>query len=227
MIKHNPRALFEPPELILEKIKNEIRKNNYLPALFLEASAIEGYLISLIRFSGIQRNKIKKESEQLLERMQISHSVNTNYILGNIDGSLYKKITTFNTERNKFAHNLIGIDFNDPNFMPELKDLTKKGLCLCEELSKIHFAKINENWITMTSDHTGVGRASTMTIKVANSGSGNSHLYKIIMEEGQAPSFDVKKTENGIEVGIYGEWEIRELIAFLSEYRKYLATEQV
>ena len=141
MVNHNPKVLLDPPEMILGKIEIEIQNKNWIYALFLEASAIEGYLNSLIALSGT--TILKKASKNFLDKMSFISLVNMNNILGNINDTLYKKLTKFGDQRNVFAHYLIGIDFKDPKVNDEARGLISEGLKLCQELADIQTNKLN------------------------------------------------------------------------------------
>jgi predicted nuclease of restriction endonuclease-like (RecB) superfamily len=145
MVKHNPKAVLEPPETILEKIKNEINKNNYLTALFFESSAMEGYLISLISLSSASENKnLEKGVEDNVGRLGFTYLIAINNMLANIDNKLYKNLSKFYSGRNEIAHYLIGIDFNDTEVNFQIKTLTLNGLDLIKRLSLIHKTKLNK-----------------------------------------------------------------------------------
>lgn len=59
MIGHKPVTVLDP-KMILEVIENGIKQGDHVYVLFLESSAIEGYLSSLIQLSGIAENSPKK-----------------------------------------------------------------------------------------------------------------------------------------------------------------------
>lgn len=90
-----------------------------------------------VGYADIEKNVI-----DFIDRMNFIALVNVNNILGNIDYDLYKGLTIFYTERNEFAHNMIGIDFNDTDVIASVKTLTSRGLDLCRKISKIHDQKL-------------------------------------------------------------------------------------
>lgn len=144
MVKHNPKAVLEPPETILEKIRDEIGKNNYLTALFLESSGMEAYLISLLSLSSNSKNNnVEKSAEDSVGRLGFNYLIAINNMLDNVDNQLYKALSKFYSGRNEIAHYLIGIDFNDPEVNNQIKSLTLNGLDLIKKLSALHKIKLD------------------------------------------------------------------------------------
>lgn len=144
MVKHDAKIVLAPPETLLKKIETEINNLNWLPALFLEASTIEAYLTSLIFLSspkGINA-EFSKSVTDYINKMHFIAIININSILGHIDDTLYKQLTSFNAKRNDYVHYLIGINFSDTETDTELKNLVKKGLILCRTVAEIHSNKL-------------------------------------------------------------------------------------
>ena len=145
MVKHNPKAVLGSPEIIIEKIKTEINKNNHLTALFLESSAMESYLISLISLSSTsENNNLEKGVEDNVGHLGFSYLIAINNMLANIDNKLYRELSKFYSGRNGFAHYLIGIDFSDMDVKNQLKTLTTQGLYLIKKLAASHKARLDK-----------------------------------------------------------------------------------
>ncbi|MCL5093075.1 MAG: hypothetical protein M1128_01240 [Candidatus Marsarchaeota archaeon] len=145
MVKHNPKAVLGPPEMIIGKIETEINKSNNLTALFLESSAMESYLISLISLSSTsENNNLGKGVEDNVGRLGFTYLIAINNMLANIDNKLYKDLSNFYSGRNEFAHYLIGIDFNDIDTDNKLKTLTIKGLDLIKKLAALHKTRLDK-----------------------------------------------------------------------------------
>lgn len=145
MVKHNPKAVLGSPEIIIEKIKTEINKNNHLTALFLESSVMESYLISLISLSSTsENNNLEKGVEDNVGRLGFTYLIAINNMLANIDNKLYRELSKFYSGRNEFAHYLIGIDFSDTNVNNQLKILTTQGLDLIKKLAVLHKTRLDK-----------------------------------------------------------------------------------
>ena len=141
MIDYKPLPVLEP-KMILDVIESAIEQDNNIYALFLESSALEGYLSSLLIISRISKGKPYKGVTDSIEKMNFRTLLSVNNVLGNIDNDLYKSLNKFYDERNKIAHYMIGIDFNDASVNNSFKTLNNSGLKLCIELSKIHETKL-------------------------------------------------------------------------------------
>jgi hypothetical protein len=146
MLGHNPIEALDPTT-IMAKIESEIKKSNQISALFLEASAIEGYLSSLILLSRTSNTNPKKSTVEFVDKMQAISLISVNNILGNIDDITYNDLTKFNSKRNEFAHRMIGFNFEDPKANNEIEQLTSRGFELCMKISKIHQTKLEARFI--------------------------------------------------------------------------------
>ena len=145
---HNPIEALDPTT-IMAKIESEIKKSNRVSALFLEASAIEGYLSSLILLSRTSNTNPRSSTVDFVEKMTAISLISVNNILGNLDDATYEDLTDFNSKRNDFAHRMIGFDFEDPKVDKEIEQVTAKGMELCVRISKIHQTKLAAQFRTL------------------------------------------------------------------------------
>lgn len=136
-VKYDPADVPEPVT-VLDKIKREIDQRNYIHALFLEASALESYLSSLIRVTGLVSKKLPKKVESAYNRMSFNNLLAVNVVLGNIGDELYRRLADFNSKRNEYAHNLIGFNFENHDEGEEIINTTSSGLDLCLEVDELH-----------------------------------------------------------------------------------------
>jgi len=141
MIDHKPKPIDEP-KVILEVIENAIKQNDNIYALFLESSALESYLSSLLIISRISNVEPDKGAADSIEKMNFRTLLIVNNVLGNIDNNLYKRLNKFYDNRNKIAHHMIGIDFNDMEMDKSIRLLNDEGFKLCTEVSRIHESKL-------------------------------------------------------------------------------------
>ncbi len=167
MTNNSPRIVESAPETIIPKIEKE---TNHIAALFLETSAIEGYLSSFISLVGklISNNKNAphKDVEKNVDKMPAIQLLNINNELGTIDNDLYTEISKFLEKRNKIAHSLIGVDLHSLNKEMEIKNLVKEGLQLCKKISALH----TELLYKLTEDAYFIKQPETEIVKSTETG---------------------------------------------------------
>jgi hypothetical protein len=62
------------------------------------------------------------------------------------------------------------------------------------------------------------GEMSYSEIQIETEGDGNNTKNTITMKDGQFGFAEVQKTEDGVQLVIYGEWEINELVDALNKH---------
>ena len=144
MINYKKRLPVKEPKIILKVIEDAIKQNDNIYALFLESSALESYLSSMLIISRKSNEKPYKGVIDSIQKMNFRTLLTVNNVLGNIDNDLYKRLNKFYDERNKIAHEMIGIDFNDAQNNESIKFIIDEGFKLCAEVSKIHESKLEK-----------------------------------------------------------------------------------
>lgn len=146
MINYKKRLPVKEPKIILKVIEDAIKQNDNIYALFLESSALESYLSSILIILRRSNEKPYKGIIDSIQKMNFRTLLTVNNVLGNINNDLYKRLNKFYDERNKIAHDMIGIDFNDAQNNESIKSIIDEGFKLCTEVSKIHESKLLEKF---------------------------------------------------------------------------------
>lgn len=125
------------PNSFEEVIEHALSSKCFIEAISLIHNVIEAYLkrkIEDLTITDETRLQLIKEKF----KPQYLHDYNTIcYLLGIIDKNMYKRITKFNTERNKVIHELLKKSI----IMSELKNITKEGRRIQMVLSPLNHSK--------------------------------------------------------------------------------------
>ncbi len=128
---------------ISEKISSEEKKNNFISAFLIAHGFLESYLSELIIYSN--KNIDLKVSNDLLktfERVSFGNLLIVNFMIGNINFELFKKIYSFNKKRNVLVHELASIDLDDEKVLKKIKRDVSFSKIILKEIHSIYTKKI-------------------------------------------------------------------------------------